>query len=427
TNIAAGNFNYGFSGDGIFVENNTAGGNSDDVANGIAVDSSGNKIVVGYSYNGGPNTDAVIWKLLPNGTLDSSFGTAGRVVLDQLATTLYSGASDYATDVAIDSNGKIVVVGYSYNNTPNLDMFALRLNNDGSLDTSFNGTGKWAFDNAGGDDKAYGVKVNASNQIYITGVSYYGANGDDMVVVKLNNDGSNDAGFNGGSPFNHHNLLGGINEGGNDLVILPNSDILVAGYAYNGSYNKAVVWKVVGDGSGLSGSFAGSGAYSYACAMDCVAEALTVDDSGDIFINGYSMGAFSNMMVLKLKADGSSLDSTFASAGVYIDTSISAGNGASFGYDIALDGAQNIVVAGRSYEDVSSEFRLAVWRLTPGGNLEGSFAMGTGVFHSSTLAGGPVANDSGNALVIENDGRIFVAGQAENGTPNFDMVVVAIE
>src|SRR5262249_34294358 len=70
------------------------------------------------------------------GALDTSFDTDG-IVLRTFGTPLSSSAAT----VAVQPDGKIVVAGGDYYATDNQPGLVARLNTDGSLDTTFNGTG----------------------------------------------------------------------------------------------------------------------------------------------------------------------------------------------------------------------------------------------------------------------------------------------
>ena len=69
------------------------------------------------------------------GALDTSFGTGGKVI------TVIGNGLDLAHGLAIQVDGKIVVVGGCSIDAPS-DPCLVRYNTDGSLDTSFGGTGK---------------------------------------------------------------------------------------------------------------------------------------------------------------------------------------------------------------------------------------------------------------------------------------------
>jgi uncharacterized delta-60 repeat protein len=123
-----GKLDTSFNGTGIVL---TSGGR----AYSVAIQSDG-KIVVAAGNGGNyPNSDFVVVRYDPNGSLDPSFGGTGKIIIPM--PNSYS----HARSVAIQSDGKIVAVGYSWNNIPNADLVVVRLNQNGTLDTAFNGTG----------------------------------------------------------------------------------------------------------------------------------------------------------------------------------------------------------------------------------------------------------------------------------------------
>src|SRR5687768_8077944 len=72
--------------------------------------------------------------LAADGSLDPTFGTGGKVMTD-------FGSTDEGLAVALQSDGKIVVVGKSYDGS-NFDFALARYNSDGSLDTTFGTNGR---------------------------------------------------------------------------------------------------------------------------------------------------------------------------------------------------------------------------------------------------------------------------------------------
>src|SRR5262249_2893161 len=69
---------------------------------GTAVDNQGRTVVVGDTGNG-VSDDVIAIRYLPTGQLDASFGVGGEVIID------VGGGADEARDVAIDSQGRIVI------------------------------------------------------------------------------------------------------------------------------------------------------------------------------------------------------------------------------------------------------------------------------------------------------------------------------
>ena len=89
------------------------------------------------------------------GSLDSSFGTGGKVI-----TSINSG-SDIAYAVGLQSDGKIVVAGMTTNTSTGKDFACLRYNSNGTLDSSFGTNGIVTNDvQIGSDDVAYSLAIS---------------------------------------------------------------------------------------------------------------------------------------------------------------------------------------------------------------------------------------------------------------------------
>jgi uncharacterized delta-60 repeat protein len=134
-------------------------------AQAIALQPNGKIVVAGYSHNG-MNFDFALARYNINGTLDTSFGSAGKVV------TPIGSDNDAAYAVAIQVDGKIVVAGYSFATT--FDFALARYNTNGSLDTSFNSTGKVVTPVGSNTDKAHGVAIQGDGKIVAAGYSNSG-------------------------------------------------------------------------------------------------------------------------------------------------------------------------------------------------------------------------------------------------------------
>jgi uncharacterized delta-60 repeat protein len=121
------------------------------------------KIVVVGSGSGSRDTDFALVRYLPNGVLDPGFGTGGKVTTD-------FGANEEAFGVTIQANGKIVVAGETV--AGNIGDFALaRYLPNGSLDSSFSFDGKVATD-FGGEDLVFGVALQADGNIVAAGITF---------------------------------------------------------------------------------------------------------------------------------------------------------------------------------------------------------------------------------------------------------------
>ncbi len=172
---------------GIVESDNAAGGtgNIDDVGDSITTAADGKILVTGYSYNGS-NNDMVIWRYNADGTTDGTFnGTMPGIVVSK--NVAGGTGNDYGFSITTDSNGKILVTGYSTNSSDKVVMVIWRYNADGMLDTTFNNSGFVMSNKAAGGtssnnyDRGNSITTDADGNILVTGKSYNGTDYD-MVI-----------------------------------------------------------------------------------------------------------------------------------------------------------------------------------------------------------------------------------------------------
>ena len=156
----------------------TSTSNLYDYANSVAVQSDGKILVAGSTGY----TDFALARYNSDGSLDVSFGSAGKVITD-------FGASEDAQSIEVQNDGKILVGGYSGDYSSHNFAIA-RYNSNGSLDTTFDTDGKVTTD-FGGDDKGYSLAVQNDGKILLGGYS-----GNNFALARYNNDGSLDETFN---------------------------------------------------------------------------------------------------------------------------------------------------------------------------------------------------------------------------------------
>ena len=131
-----------------------------------------------------PN-DVGVMRLNANGSLDTSFGGAGRISYD-------FGTSDAAgNSVEVRSSGKILVGGFANNGTDN-DFLILQLNTDGTLDSSF-GTGGIVLVFDVGDRSILVLRLQSDGKVLAGGSGR---------ILRFNTDGSRDFTFGSGGVVN---------------------------------------------------------------------------------------------------------------------------------------------------------------------------------------------------------------------------------
>jgi uncharacterized delta-60 repeat protein len=157
----------------------------------MAIDASGRIIAVGQAAKEDA-ADFALVRYLPSGSVDTSFGPSvtGKVTVD-------FGFKDVAEGVAIDAQGRIVVVGTS-DEGDDRDWVVARLNPNGTLDTTFgpDHTGKIRMGFGGDYDEAHDVAIDALNRIVVVGTEQDGITDDsDFGIIRLTSDGSFDSSF----------------------------------------------------------------------------------------------------------------------------------------------------------------------------------------------------------------------------------------
>src|SRR5262249_46027009 len=141
-------------------------------------------------------TFAVV-RLNADGSLDTSFGSGGLVLIQHFGTrTYFPGSSDVARAVTVDASGRIVLAGSTYGDTGS-DFGMVRLNAPRSLDPGFGSVGKVILSIGMGltNDAATGVVIAPTGKIIMAGNSSSGGVGSHFAVARLNADGSVDTSF----------------------------------------------------------------------------------------------------------------------------------------------------------------------------------------------------------------------------------------
>jgi uncharacterized delta-60 repeat protein len=146
---------------------------------GFTLQADGKLLVPGY------NGEMVVARLNADGSLDSSFGTDG------LADTQVAGL---AAAVTVQADGKILLAGGGEQEGSGYDFKIIRLNQDGTLDTSFGNAGVAVLDLTGDRDMARDITVLADGKILVAGQSTYFGN-PDFSLIRLNPDGTLDTTF----------------------------------------------------------------------------------------------------------------------------------------------------------------------------------------------------------------------------------------
>jgi uncharacterized delta-60 repeat protein len=306
----------------------------DDNVHGVAIQSDGKIVVAGAAIIDGHGNFALV-RFNSNGTLDTGLGTGGKV------TTSFSN-SDAAFGVAIQSDGKIVVAG-----TNGSDFALARYNTDGSLDTSFDSDGKQTT-NMGGTDMAYSVAIQSDGKLVVAG-----KNDSDFAIARYNTDGSLDTSFSGDGKQT-------TDFGGSDYIqsiaIQSDGKIVAVGAKFYAGFDFAMA-RYNTDGS-LDTSFDSDGKVTTDFGnFSDVASGVAIQSDGKIVAAGKAGSGFG---LARYNANGS-LDTDFDSDGK-VTTGFGDWDGIGAGLALLSDG--RLVVAGTASLGGTSD--IAIARYLPG-------------------------------------------------------------
>ncbi len=371
------------------------------------------------------------------GQLDPSFGTNG------IFSTTFSNSAPFATSVALQSDGKIIVGGEAGN--PGI---VVRLNTNGTLDTSFGTGGVVSIQYADVENFTVGVAVQSDGKILAVGTGLpQGGH-----LVRLNTDGSTDTTFgDNGSVF--------LELTPSFLALQPNGMILVNA---GPGFEQAPTLSRYTSAGQIDTTFGNGGSAPLLVA----AATIALQSDGKILLgSGGTVGVIPSSGSLARYNTNGSIDTVFGvqgqvsdlagaeavgvqsngqvvTAGAVVSNVSLSGNGAGFGVDsyftsgfpIFLFGTHGgsvtpfpnfltsnatsmvvqpnnyIVAAGQAAVNAdSSVFALA--RYVPTGVLDNTF--GTGGLVTTSFGSDTTASIA--ALALQSDGKIVAVGQASNG------------
>jgi titin len=316
--LPSGTLDTSFSSDGRVI---TDLGGGVDRAFAVAVQADGKIVVAGDAAG-----DFGLARYQPDGSLDTSFGSGGRVVTD-------FDRFDVASAVVIQPDGKIVAAGSTG------ELLALaRYNPDGTLDTSFSFDGKLATNFEGDGDFARAVVIQSDGKIIAVGGS-----GGNVALARYSSDGSLDPGFGAdGMVVTDVRSDSSFNVFASDAVIQSDGRIVVASATGDHANSDFVLLRYRTDGS-LDPDFDADGkVFTDLDGRVDFAFSLVIQPDGKIIAGG---GAGPDFALARYHPDGT-LDTSFGSGGRVVTPCPSAPP-----YDLALQGDGKIVMLATAVGD----------------------------------------------------------------------------
>jgi uncharacterized delta-60 repeat protein len=377
---------------------------------GIELDANGKYVICGKAASQVPSvSDFVVLRVNEDGSLDSSFNGSGY-------TTANVYDRSFAHDLAIQHDAKILVTGQDFD--PELvkeNIGILRLNGDGSRDVSFGDSGRVAI-NYGWTEEGHTIVQLADGKVLLTGHTDYDLPSQSIETKKLNiflarllADGNPDPSF-GVNGFVTLDVNNGSSDFSKNMVLSEEGTIICAGATSKSKYQTALLVRFTADGIPDS-SFGVNGIAQNIVGNEGIYWRIALQPDGRIVAVGQTIftGLDYDFMVQRFNADGA-VDSGFATNGTF---TMSLGKKAEKIEDVAIQSDGKIVCAGYSANSEANDATgdAVVFRLTAEGDLDESFGSG-GVFTQNIVSG----FDETKACMLDLEGNIVVAGYAHNQT-----------
>ncbi|MEJ7588311.1 MAG: T9SS type A sorting domain-containing protein [Ferruginibacter sp.] len=364
----------------------------------LAIQADGKIILAGFASDGSTNRFALA-RYTINGSPDNSFNLTGMQTTD-LGSDMQIGNS-----VAIQSTGKILVGGYTFNGASN-DFAIARFNTDGSPDNSFDNDGILTTDLAASDDYAGSLLVRNDDKIILAGYANSGI-APVFAVTRFNADGTPDNSFD-----TDGKLVGSYGQGFTSFsfsAIQVDGKIVSAGRTWNGTDFDFAIARFNSNGT-PDNTFSEDGKIITDFGGTDDAVSVVVQPDGKIVVAGNSDSRFA---ICRFNPNGST-DNTFSLDGKLI---VPMG----FGDDCrsaALQADGKILLAGSTYADPNYDSAYFVTaRINSDGSTDNLFS-GDGKQFTNFEG----SSSFGSSLAVQNDGKIVVAGRSYiNNQNNFSV------
>ncbi|WP_197169020.1 GEVED domain-containing protein [Novipirellula galeiformis] len=377
-------------------------GGTTDISTSLTIDVLDRIVMGGYTnLRSSSQRDLAVIRLTKDGVLDDTFDSDGIQTID------FDNKGDYPGSVAIDSLGRIVVTGRSFQGGESgTDIAVARLTNGGVLDTNFSDDGKHIVDIFSQQEFTYGLAIDGSDRILIAAQTQESGQREDIAVIRLAVSGELDDTFDDDGvqivDFGNERDFGGflaIDPVGNILVAgTGTSDFAVARLTNNGDFDSTFSrdGKLTTDiGSPYSNGFA--------------SEIVSHQPDGKIVAIGHSSGS-SDVLVIRYLDDGQ-LDLGFGDRGlVRLDTNPFNNSDRAIGVHIDDQGRIILLTNGRqSNLNSGTKENLNIYRLTADGELDASFGTNGLSIHDFNSQ-----SDRPTAMAVDSQGRILISGTSGN-------------
>lgn len=360
-------------------------GLSQDIANIVRLDASGNVFVTGTSFQTGSNSyDIVTIKYDNNG-------------IQQGAPAIFNGSGngiDEVRNMAIDNNGDVYITGFTTSTGGNVNYITIKYDNSlvQQWAVQFNGP------LAGSYDEAYAIAVDNAGFVYVTGGADFVSAGSDYYTIKY--DASNGNVVWG---VQHNGVSNGI-DAATSLAIDAAGNVYVTGRSFQTGqdlnyrtvmYNSSGVQQWATSYNGPANSFESP-------------TKIKVDASGNVYVTGFSYGGQlvdNDYATVKYNSSG------VQQWAVRYNGPLSEEDNA---YDLEVDNDGNVYVTGRS-KGIGNGANIVTLKYGPNGGVP---------IWTKTYNGPGNGFDEGRSMILSPTGSLYVTGTSAIFGTNNDYITL---
>ncbi len=334
-------------------------------ASALLLQADGKLVVVGWKSKALFFYDLALLRYNPDGSLDPTFGSEGIILVE-------IGDSFQPSSAAVLPDGKILVFGTTIRDKTIRNFALARFNPDGSRDSTFGRDGQ-VITYLEGRDNASGMAIQTNGKIIVLG-NIPRADGylpTKAVLLRYNADGSRDPTFGNNGQAT---IILRWSHGAEAIALQADDKILVIGALLDPTNRPDFALLRYNSNGTIDSTFGNDGMAISDFGDSDTPEAMLVQPNGKILVVGYAWSnypshTYATIAIIRYNTDGS-LDSTFGNQGIANHD---------FGFPgqsnaLALQADGNIVVAGRTYSQRVPYMRLITTRCNPDGSLDSNFA-----------------------------------------------------
>lgn len=373
----------------------------------LAIDNNGRIVFGGTAITPAFAGKLVVQRLLSDGQLDISFAENGTFLLETFTES-------YAYEIIVNSDNSIIIAGAAANPNYEFSGLLIKLDENGEYDLSFGNQGIVLTSFQQGDEFIYGAKLTSDERIVIAGKATNNEFNSEPFASIYSSTGALETQFG-----NNGYLTIPVNNQDNvfwDVSVQEDGKIIACGHYGNpitetGQTDLDILVVRFDQEGNLDSSFDDDGIVNLPVSNEYVESAYSIvtDNDGNIYTCGYTTALdFSfEAIVLGLTSTGQ-LRNDFGNNGVYSF----ALNVQNVFTDMVVDN-DKLIMCGTSGGFFFDDRDFLLLRINSNGLIDDSFNSDGYILTSIETS-----FDDANAIAIQNDGKIVLAGKGNNGSNN---------